>query len=198
MKILFQPKASGIATVLLAALTMPPAWASDGIGAQAPSDLPETKAEPETPQLNVSGLPLSGRVFSDIYLPIKNLDTAGYLQSSASVWIQGDPKLGENGYARFILASDAVDANNVILGGSTAGLHTFLREAYAGYAKNGWDVRLGRQILPWGKTDVFNPTDFLSAKDFTFFNPDPEVQRIGATSLWLTWTPAQGSSPFNF
>ncbi len=139
-----------------------------------------------------SSLPLSGRVFSDIYLPTRDIPTAGYRQSSASVWLQGDPKLGENGFSRFILTGDAIDT------GSGASFRTGLREGYLGYAKNGYEFRIGRQIVPWGKSDVLNPTDFLSAKDYTLFNPDEEVRRLGSTMLWLNWTPDEGNSPLNF
>jgi hypothetical protein len=149
----------------------------------------------------LQGLPITGRVFSDVYAPIKDVDTAGYRQVSTSLWLQGDTRMGEYGFARFILSGDALEAANVI---GTPGatntwqLRTQLREGYAGYARNGWQIRFGRQILPWGKADAINPTDFLSAKDFTFFNPDDEVRRIGSTSFVVDWTPSAGNSPVTF
>lgn len=154
-------------------------------------------------------LALAGRIFSDLYVPfastsVNALDRQSYRQASTSFWLQGDPKLGEHSSARFVLAADAIEASrgSAGLAGSAVGddskFRARAREAYVAYFKDGWEARLGRQILPWGKTDALNPTDFLSAKDYAFFNPDEEVRRIGATSLWTTWTPAQGNSPLAF
>ncbi|MGK5082933.1 hypothetical protein WDW37_06480 [Bdellovibrionota bacterium FG-1] len=142
--------------------------------------------------LTLPGIPLTGKIFSDIYLPARDLDTSSYHQVSASAWLQGDPKLGENGYARFILTADTLDS-----AANSPGANLGLREGYVGYAKNGWEFRLGRQLIPWGKSDAFNPTDYLSAKNYALFNPDDEVRRIGSTSLWLNWTPTQGASPLS-
>lgn len=147
----------------------------------------------------LSALALTGRVFTDVYAPAKDLDTSSYRQASASVWLQGDPQLGEHGSARFILTGDAIENDTPsALGGSSRQFRLGLREGYFGYAKNGWEFRFGKQILPWGKSDAINPTDLLGAKDYTFFNPDEEVRRLGPLALWLNWTPAQGNSPFNF
>ena len=141
-------------------------------------------------------LPISGRVFSDIYFPANNTDTSNYRQSSASLWLQGDPRLGDYGSARFILTGDEIQNNTVsAVGGTGSQFRVGLREGYASYVRSGWDFRFGQQIIPWGKSDAINPTDFLSAKDYTFFNPDEEVRRLGSVSMMLAWTPAQGNSP---
>ena len=146
-----------------------------------------------------AGIPITGRLFTDIYFPAKNLDTNPYLQSSASLWLQGDTKLGEHGSAHFVLAGNRIETNIVSsIGPQGPQFDINLREAYAAYTNNGWEWRLGQQIIPWGKSDAINPTDFLTAKDYTFFNPDQEVIRVGAVSLYLTWTPNQGNSPWSF
>ena len=142
--------------------------------------------------LVLPGIPVTGKIFSDIYIPVQSIDTSSYRQVSASAWLQGDPKLGENGYARFILTADTLDSS-----ANSPSAHLGLREGYVGYAKNGWEFRLGRQLIPWGKSDALNPTDYLSAKNYALFNPDDEVRRIGSTSLWLNWTPDQGASPLS-
>lgn len=142
------------------------------------------------------GIPISGRLFTDIYFPATNLDTSGYLQSSATLWLQGDPRLGEYGSAHFVLSGDQIENNSVsAFDGSGAQFLITLREGYVTYARNGWEFRMGQQIIPWGKSDAINPTDFLTAKNYTIFNPDEEVRRVGAVSLWLTWTPDHGNSP---
>jgi uncharacterized protein DUF1302 len=43
----------------------------------------------------------------------------------------------------------------------------FVEEAYADFRYKSLDLRVGRQIVAWGKTDVVNPTDNLSPRDFT-------------------------------
>jgi hypothetical protein len=164
------------------------------VGSPAVAAPTSATAAPSAPSL-----PLSGRVFSDIYVPATNTGTSGYRQDSASLWLQGDPRLGENGSARFILTGDAIQNNSVsAVGNSGAQFRVGLREGWVSYAKNGGEFRLGQQIIPWGKSDVVNPTDFLSAKNYTIFNPDDEVRRVGAVSLLLDWTPAQGNSPLTF
>jgi hypothetical protein len=158
----------------------------------AAASLAAQAAEPQ-------GLALSGRVFSDVYFPARDIRTSTYRQASASVWLQGDHRFGEHTSARFVLAGDAIQNRPVsAVGGTGDAFRLSLREGYATYAKNGWEFRAGQQIIPWGKSDAINPTDFLTAKDLTLFNPDEEVRRIGAVSLWLGWTPSEGVSPLAF
>ena len=140
---------------------------------------------------------LTGRVFTDIYAPTRDEPLRTDLrQASTSIWLQADPKLGERSSAHLTLTGDyfetALPGNPDI-----RRLRVGLREAYVAYAHQGWEFRVGRQIIPWGKSDAVNPTDFLSAKDYTFLNPDEEVRRVAATSVLTTWTPSRGSSPLS-
>jgi hypothetical protein len=43
----------------------------------------------------------------------------------------------------------------------------FVEEAYADLTYKALDLRVGRQIVAWGKADLVNPTDNLSPRDFT-------------------------------
>jgi hypothetical protein len=43
----------------------------------------------------------------------------------------------------------------------------YVEELYADVRYKALDLRIGRQILAWGKTDLVNPTDHLSPRDFT-------------------------------
>ena len=145
------------------------------------------EGEPET-------LPVTGRIFSDVYVPTRDLGISPLRQASASLWLQGAPKLGEHGSANFILQADTLQAGQS-LGGASSRTDVTVREGFAAYASGGWEFKAGRMILPWGKADAINPTDVLSAKDYTFLNPDEEVRRIGALSILTAWTPGAGSSP---
>jgi hypothetical protein len=57
------------------------------------------------------------------------------------------------------------------------------REAFLDLRLGPLDVRVGRQIIVWGRADGLNPTDNLNAKDFTLLTPDEDDQRIGTTAV---------------
>jgi hypothetical protein len=62
-----------------------------------------------------------------------------------------------------------------------------LREAYVETTFGPLDIRLGRQVIVWGRADKFNPTDTLTTKALTLLTTDDEDQRLGITSLALTY-----------
>ncbi len=53
-----------------------------------------------------------------------------------------------------------------------------LKELYAGYSSLKFDLLLGNQIVSWGRTDGFNPTDNITPKDYFYFTPDPDDQQL--------------------
>ncbi len=53
-----------------------------------------------------------------------------------------------------------------------------IKEAYAGLAAEKVDVRLGNQIVSWGRTDGFNPTNNITPEDYFFLTPDPDDQKL--------------------
>lgn len=55
-----------------------------------------------------------------------------------------------------------------------------LREAYVSLRSSDMDFTLGRQIIMWGRADIFNPTDVLSPRDYTLLTPEDTDQRSGA------------------
>jgi hypothetical protein len=55
---------------------------------------------------------------------------------------------------------------NNVLSGLTG---TELREAYFDYSSDNWDLRIGRQIIIWGKADGVQITDIISPYDMTEF-----------------------------
>ena len=62
-----------------------------------------------------------------------------------------------------------------------------LREAYLDLRAGALDVRLGRQIIAWGRADQINPTDTLTPRDFTLLVPEDSDQRSGATGVRVTY-----------
>ena len=54
-----------------------------------------------------------------------------------------------------------------------------LHEAWVEYAADGWDVRIGRQVIIWGKADGVQITDIVSPPDYTeFITRDLEEIRL--------------------
>jgi hypothetical protein len=61
--------------------------------------------------------------------------------------------------------------------------HPTLLEAYLTWHIGKADVRVGRQIVPWGRADGINPTDNLTPRDYTVLLPFEEDQRFGLWAL---------------
>lgn len=120
--------------------------------------------------------PIGGKTFAYVRGP---LDGGEFQQVSASIWLNARPRFSDTASASFELAFDGVQAS---LTGEEE-LRIALREAYVSLRKRGWLLRAGQQILPWGASDVINPTDFLTARDLRFFVVDNEQSRKGALSL---------------
>ncbi|MBK9294966.1 MAG: hypothetical protein IPM57_11105 [Oligoflexia bacterium] len=145
---------------------------------------------------------LSGKTFIDTYFSTQGVATPpkSFLQQNLSLWLQGDLKFSEKFSARAIYQGDYFDATNSsqAAGYSANTLRSTLREFYWQFKREGFSVREGKQIISWGKSDGLNPTDFLSAKDYTFLNPDDEIRRLAGTVVYTTWTPDSGNSPLTF
>ena len=70
----------------------------------------------------------------------------------------------EKGHAGAFVSANLI--HNAILSNHTG---FQLREAYAYYSDNHWDVRAGRQIITWGVADALRLTDIISPMDYTEF-----------------------------
>lgn len=53
-----------------------------------------------------------------------------------------------------------------------------VKEAYAGISTKKIDLLLGEQIVSWGRTDGFNPTNNITPNDYFFFSANPDDQKI--------------------
>jgi len=51
-----------------------------------------------------------------------------------------------------------------------------LKEAYAAYRGENSSFYIGNQIVSWGRTDGFNPTDNITPHDYFFLTPDHDDQ----------------------
>jgi hypothetical protein len=69
--------------------------------------------------------------------------------------------------------------------GKGATTRTSVLEGYATVHFANADLRLGKQIVPWGRADGINPTDNLTPRDYTVLLPFEDDQRFGATAAKL-------------
>lgn len=58
-----------------------------------------------------------------------------------------------------------------------------LLEGYATVRFKRADIRIGRQIVAWGRADGINPTDNLTPRDYTVLLPFEDDQRFGTAAL---------------
>lgn len=121
---------------------------------------------------------LSGSVRAAVWSSSRELDDDSNLVSGA-LWIKAawrpsdDYRLYAEGYVsrQDLFSSRADNARNE------------LREAYADHSRGALDLRLGKQIIAWGRADRFNPTDNLTPRDFTLLVTEDDDQRIGVPSI---------------
>ena len=64
-----------------------------------------------------------------------------------------------------------------------SGVRGELREAYLGFFGEHHELRLGRQIVVWGRADRLNPTDNLGSRDARLLVPEDDDQRRGSLML---------------
>ncbi len=65
------------------------------------------------------------------------------------------------------------------LQGETRGLTVDPREAYVNLYAGPLDLRLGQQIVVWGRADALNPTSNLTPVDFRIHSPVEDDRRVG-------------------
>ncbi len=97
--------------------------------------------------------------FVDTYHAVRLHDPCDYLSSRTrlrlEMWVTGEE-------ASLFASMNAIH-NNVIP--SDSGME--FREAFMDYTAEKWDLRIGRQIIIWGKADGLAITDIISPKDYT-------------------------------
>jgi hypothetical protein len=68
-----------------------------------------------------------------------------------------------------------------LIHGSEGGVK--VTEAYLDATSKRLDLRLGKQIVAWGRADALNPTDVVTPRDYTVMLPFDEDQRTGIWGL---------------
>jgi len=129
---------------------------------------------------------LSGSLRGSYWSSSRELDDRQHFFGSA-LWLKAAPRLGER---LSILAEGWVRNEELLHEDATRGQ---LREAYL---ETGWgplDLRIGKQIVAWGRADRINPTDNLTAKNFTLLDPDDDDQRLGTPAVKARCQGSMGS-----
>lgn len=142
---------------------------------------------------------VSGKVILDQYEAVgpgrdDRGDGNGTLQSSATLYGSLAPKLGEDASAKATVRGTAFRR-------SLERKRDFLfrgevQELWIDRSAGGLDVKVGQVVTPWGRSDAVNPTDFLTAKDLTYFSTSDEIRRRGAPGARVVYVPADGASPW--
>ncbi len=58
-----------------------------------------------------------------------------------------------------------------------------VRQFYLDLYLGNLDIRIGRQLIVWGRADRLNPTDVISPRDFRYLSADFQGQRYGADAV---------------
>lgn len=154
--------------------------------APAPPPPPEEPAADEESEAGIG--PIGGETFAYVRAPLERGD---FQQVSASVWLRARPRMTEATSATIELAVDRIEVGLP----PSPQFRVAVREAYVSVKKKGWLLRAGQQILPWGSSDAVNPTDFLTARDYSFFTVETEKTRSGAMSVLVShaWPHAEAT-----
>ena len=123
---------------------------------------------------------LSGSLRAGYWSSTRNLDPEHPL-GAGMVWLKGSARsvrhitVVAEGWATVRGPADEPDA--IIE----------LREAHVAAAFGDLDLRVGRQIVAWGRADGVNPTGNLAAEDLTVLTPDDADRRLGTSTATATY-----------
>jgi hypothetical protein len=123
---------------------------------------------------------LSGSVRAGYWTSSRTLDGSQHF-ATAALWLKTGTKLAEK--ASLVVEGWVMNQDLFREEGTVARL----REAYAGLGLGPLDVRLGKQIIVWGRADRVNPTDNISPRDFTLLVTDDDDQRFGVPAVTATY-----------
>jgi len=123
---------------------------------------------------------ISGLVRLDYFQSSRTLDGESNF-SGGSVQVKALPRISSRIDAK--LEARLIDSDIHHRPGKDG--HSRLLEAYATFHFDKADLRVGRQVVAWGRADGINPTDNLTPRDYAVLLPFDEDQRFGTTALKL-------------
>jgi hypothetical protein len=123
-----------------------------------------------------------------------SIELSGYVRGSLSGGSQDynySTAFGESGFqGKFIRNSTCLYADIRVRSGLQFNdelNQVELKEAYAGYFSEKADVLLGNQIVTWGRTDGFNPTNNITPNDYFFLTSEPDDQKLSNLMLRIRY-----------
>lgn len=119
---------------------------------------------------------VSGSLRAGYWSSSRSLDDRQNLATSA-LWLKAEPRLWHN---VLLTVEGWVRSEQLFRAEET---REELREAYVDVRLGRLDLRLGKQIIVWGRADRLNPTDNLTPRNFTLLAPDDNDQRVGITGM---------------
>lgn len=137
----------------------------------------ESSLAENTEQKNNNGIEFSGYVRGSLFGGSKDFD---YSTAFGESCFRG--KLSSN---KTLLYADIRVRSGVQFGDEFNRLE--LKEAYAGYNDEQLDVLLGNQIVTWGRTDGYNPTNNLTPDDYFLLTSEPDDQKLSNLMLRIRY-----------
>lgn len=133
---------------------------------------------PAAPARAAEAIDLTGSLRADAWSGTRQLDDAGGV-ARASLWGRARADLGAAGrlVADGWLAAQSRRDHGVGRDRGTDAAR--LRELTWQHTFGPVDLKLGRQIVAWGRADGWNPTDHLAPRDYTLLVPVDGEQRRG-------------------
>ena len=123
---------------------------------------------------------LSGSLRGAYWSSSRNLDGREHL-AVTSLWLKGSTKL----WAGASLVAEGRIVNQQLFRATET--DASLREAYVDMNLGSLDVRVGKQIIAWGRADRINPTDNITPRDFTLLVSEDDEQRFGVMAVKATY-----------
>jgi hypothetical protein len=133
----------------------------------------------------VEAVGLSGSLRTGVWSSDRRLDDTGPLAVS-SLWLRAAPRLGADAS---LVVEGWVANEDLFHADATRGE---LREAYVQLSRGALDLRIGKQIIAWGRADRINPTDVLTPRDYTRLFPEDDDLRLGTPAVKATYQLSRG------
>jgi hypothetical protein len=143
-----------------------------------PGSSPESPAPLSGPSI-LQLIGLTTQVRFGAWSASRSLDTKGPLLTGM-LWLKLAPDLGQH---------FGVVLDGWLMGIAADRLHTYdwrLRDAYVRLTLGPVELRVGHQLIVWGRADGINPTDNLSPTGYTLLVSEDGAQRSGTPSAQLT------------
>ena len=126
----------------------------------------------------LSALALSGSLRGASFSAARTLNDIGG-REAGSLWLRSAPAIGDSAGA----VVEGWVRNEDLAGGAKT--DSTLRESYVVFHGDYADLKVGKQIIVWGRADKINPTDNLTPRNYTLLTPEDDDLRLGTIAANL-------------